>query len=405
MERFDVVIIGASIGGCTAATLLARNGLQVALVDRRPDVNAFKRVCGHFVQSSAVPVLERLGVLDEIVAAGAVRGHARVWSRYGWIGDARSGDTPMSLSLRRELLDPLLRRHAIATPGVEPLLGWTLTALRPGQITLQAPGGAERELTTRLIVGADGRGSRTAALAGLRTRASENARCAYWGYFRGAQLGTDASVHLWMLEPDVAIATPTDDDLLLCAAFRTCDHADELRADPEAAVRAFFAELPDGPELDGAARVGPMVGKLDLTSERRPVAGDGVALVGDAALAADPVGAVGCGWALQSAEWLADAVAAEPAISRALRHYARRHRRALNGHAVAVDRSSRSLMMAPPQRLLLRAAVHDPPTAARLEAFAARREGPSTLLKALPRAALIRASPAARRSPTPSPAR
>jgi flavin-dependent dehydrogenase len=33
-----------------------------------------------------------------------------------------------------------------------------------------------------------------------------------------------------------------------------------------------------------------------------------LALVGDAALAADPLPGVGCGWAYQSAEWLAEAV-------------------------------------------------------------------------------------------------
>ena len=34
----------------------------------------------------------------------------------------------------------------------------------------------------------------------------------------------------------------------------------------------------------------------------------GLALVGDAALAIDPLWGVGCGWALQSAQWLAQSV-------------------------------------------------------------------------------------------------
>ena len=38
---------------------------------------------------------------------------------------------------------------------------------------------------------------------------------------------------------------------------------------------------------------------------RNPVA-PGLALVGDAALATDPLFGVGCGWAFQTAEWLAD---------------------------------------------------------------------------------------------------
>ena len=66
--------------------------------------------------------------------------------------------------------------------------------------------------------------------------------------------------------------------------------------------------LPDAPPIAESRLAGPLVGKLDLTNEwRRPV-GPALALAGDAAIAADPVGAIGCGWALQSAEWLADAV-------------------------------------------------------------------------------------------------
>ena len=88
MPDFDAVVVGASLAGCATAIHLGRAGHRVALVDKRPDPAAYKRVCGHFVQSSAVPALERLGVLEELEAAGAVRGHARVWSPYGWFGGA-----------------------------------------------------------------------------------------------------------------------------------------------------------------------------------------------------------------------------------------------------------------------------------------------------------------------------
>ena len=44
-----------------------------------------------------------------------------------------------------------------------------------------------------------------------------------------------------------------------------------------------------------------MLGKLDLPNVIRPAARPGVAFVGDAALASDPLWGVGCGWAFQSA--------------------------------------------------------------------------------------------------------
>src|SRR5438876_8120546 len=79
----DVVIVGASLAGCSTAIFLAREGARVALVERRPDPDAFKRVCGHFIQSSAVPTLERLGLLEIMEQAGAARSGLRMWTRWG----------------------------------------------------------------------------------------------------------------------------------------------------------------------------------------------------------------------------------------------------------------------------------------------------------------------------------
>jgi len=54
-----------------------------------------------------------------------------------------------------------------------------------------------------------------------------------------------------------------------------------------------------------------------MTNVAHTPSAPGMALVGDAALAIDPLWGVGCGWALQSAEWLADSVA--PALVQARR--------------------------------------------------------------------------------------
>lgn len=46
---FDVAVVGASIGGCAAATLLARRGLRVALIERHHDPNCYKQNCTHYI--------------------------------------------------------------------------------------------------------------------------------------------------------------------------------------------------------------------------------------------------------------------------------------------------------------------------------------------------------------------
>src|SRR6266568_676110 len=86
VSKHDVVIVGASVAGCTAATLYARQGLKVALVDRETSPDYYKKICNHFIQPFAVDAFKRLGIVDTLESAGAVRnGDIRVYTRWGCI--------------------------------------------------------------------------------------------------------------------------------------------------------------------------------------------------------------------------------------------------------------------------------------------------------------------------------
>ena len=125
---FDVVVVGASISGCTAARLFALNGARVALVERRPDPDAYKVACTHAILSSAVPTMERIGLTALLDARGAVRTHPEVWTRHsGLIGFPT--DAPHGYGVTRATLDPMVRALAADTPGVELLQGVTTTGL------------------------------------------------------------------------------------------------------------------------------------------------------------------------------------------------------------------------------------------------------------------------------------
>jgi 2-polyprenyl-6-methoxyphenol hydroxylase-like FAD-dependent oxidoreductase len=82
--EFDVAIVGASAAGCTAAILYGRAGASVALVERQPSIDAYKTVCTHYLQRSAVPTLERLGLVRRIEQAGGQPNHTDIWTRWGW---------------------------------------------------------------------------------------------------------------------------------------------------------------------------------------------------------------------------------------------------------------------------------------------------------------------------------
>jgi 2-polyprenyl-6-methoxyphenol hydroxylase-like FAD-dependent oxidoreductase len=178
---YDVVIVGASLSGSAAAILLAGAGARVALVDKRHDPKAFKRVCGHFFQGSAIATIERLGLMEAMMSAGAVRSSFRVWTSHGWIESGSRVKAPRGINLRRELLDPLIRGRAAETPGVELILGYAARELLREQdrvcgVVLDDPSGSSMRLRARLVVGADGRTSSVAGMAGVHSRMSPHGR-------------------------------------------------------------------------------------------------------------------------------------------------------------------------------------------------------------------------------------
>ncbi|HMC49699.1 MAG TPA: FAD-dependent oxidoreductase [Solirubrobacterales bacterium] len=75
---YDVVVVGGSLAGCAAARLLALRGARVAVVEKRPELNAYKVVCTHNIQAGAMPAIERLGIGPAIRKAGAVRAQSDI---------------------------------------------------------------------------------------------------------------------------------------------------------------------------------------------------------------------------------------------------------------------------------------------------------------------------------------
>lgn len=389
---FDVAVVGASIAGCTAATLFARRGARVALLERQPAITAYKRICTHIIHPSALPTLRRSGLVEPIEAAGAVQSSFDVWRRWGWIRPREEAPTERhvyAFNMRRQLLDPMLRRIAAETPGVELLMGHAVSGLveaddRVSGIEAVDKDGGRRRLSARLVVGADGRSSPVAKLAAIKERSSRNNRFAYFAYYRDLPLVTGNGTQLWFLDPDVAGALPQDSGLTLLVYFGHRDRLPEWKRDLEGSFTRAFAGLPLAPPLADAERVSPLLGKLEAPNVLRSGARRGLALVGDAALASDPTAGVGCSWALQSAEWLveetAPAVLGEEPLERALRRYRRRHRAQLIGHHRLISIDSKAGPPSPIERLFFSAAVSDPVTARHLHDFATRKIRPRQFL-------------------------
>lgn len=396
---YDAVVVGGSLAGCSAATLLGRAGARVAVVEKSPDPKAFKRMCSHFIQASAVPTLERLDWLEPMLEAGAIRTRVQAWTRWGWIKPPAPGS--VCVNLRRELLDPLIRERTAAEPGVDLLLGRTATrVLREDGtvrgIAVRDRDGGETELRATLTIGADGRDSQVAELAGLPDRKKPHGRFAYGGYFAGALPATAPDASFWMLDPQWAAAFPTDGDLTFYAVMGTMDRLPEFKADPGEALVRFISDLPEAPPIKQGRLVSPVLGKVDMTNRQRGPVAPGLALVGDAALAVDPLFGIGCGWALQSGEWLADSVApalaGDESLEQGLERYKRRHARGLGGHAFLINDYATGRPMSPVERLVFSAAARDDRCAGIFEEFGTREIRPQQAFpRMLPRALAVNA--------------
>ncbi|HEX5926326.1 MAG TPA: NAD(P)/FAD-dependent oxidoreductase, partial [Baekduia sp.] len=190
-EQTDVVIAGGSVAGCALAALLGRQGINVTVLEKSPKPEHYKVVCSHFIQAGATPVLQRLGIDATMERAGALRNGLDVWTAAGWYSMPDDG---YGYNLRREKLDPMLRELAARTPNVEVRQGVTVDAItrdnagRPSGLRGHTPAGEEVAVDAKVVVGADGRGSSIARLAGIPGRVLPHGRFGYMAYYEDLDL-------------------------------------------------------------------------------------------------------------------------------------------------------------------------------------------------------------------------
>ncbi len=114
MHEYDVVIVGARCAGSPLATMLARAGVDVCLVDQARFPS--DTLSTHLVQSHGVDILDRLGVRDTLLGLGAaeIDRFTLVNDDVRIRGEAIPGDT-RALCVRRVTLDEVLV-NAAQTP-------------------------------------------------------------------------------------------------------------------------------------------------------------------------------------------------------------------------------------------------------------------------------------------------
>jgi flavin-dependent dehydrogenase len=199
---FDVIVCGAGPAGALAATVLARGGARVLMLDRarfpRP------KLCGDTINPGARAVLQRLGLaaaietraleVDGMIVSG--EGGVRVSAGYG--ADARG------LAIERTYLDAALANAAVAAgarfeDGV--LVRGPLVDERDGVrvrgVILAGRDGKDLRVPAPIVIAADGRRSRLAVPLRLIRQPAHPRRWAIGAYFEGIDgLTTFGEMHV-----------------------------------------------------------------------------------------------------------------------------------------------------------------------------------------------------------------
>ncbi len=314
LGRFDVGVVGASVAGSIAALYFRRLGARVLVVERRSAIQDYKALCTHFVQPSAIPVLRELKLLEPLVQAGAVRTRAAFWSGSEWIDppgdDAVGDDDAHAYNIERRILDPMLRA-AVIDSGAELMLGTQASDVRfdadDYALSVTVADHEVKTVHARLLVAADGRRSRLAALVANPEERYANDRAASFAYFDGvAAPAKDRSLFL-RRDAEMGFVYPLGQKRALLSAYfpkagvQSAGHGARSR---EHLVN-FIASFPDVPNLQHAQISSPLFGYADYPNILRKPTHAGIAFVGDAALSLDPMSGVGCGFAMTSAQLLA----------------------------------------------------------------------------------------------------
>jgi flavin-dependent dehydrogenase len=315
-SHHDVVIVGARCAGAAAARLLAKAGHDVVMVDRSHPARDTSST--HSLARGGVVQLQRWGLLDEVLASGAPELRSVDFHHDGetirhTIRDRAGVD--FVVAPRRYVLDALLADAAVAA-GARLITDTTVTGvLRDGDgrvigVTARDADGTPREMTARLVVGADGVRSSLARYVGAEVveRHDPTGACFY------TYVGDVAwdSIQLHVGDNAFAGVFPTHHGEACVWLIRpVADLAPVIGAGADRAAAWMDALRRTVPALADTVEQGtinaPLRGYAALPNHLRRPWGPGWALVGDAGYHRDPITGHGMTDAFRDAELLADA--------------------------------------------------------------------------------------------------
>ena len=324
--RPDVVVIGGGPSGATVATLVAKAGFRVQLLEREH----FPR---YHIGESLIPetfwVLDRLGMLPKLQGSRFVEKHSVQFvteqgklSEPFYFGDYKPHESSQTWQVTRAEFDKMMldnaREHGVDVREGMRVLDVLFENGRAVGVRAIDEAGVTQEIRCTVVVDAAGQSCLIQDRLGLREWDPVLKKAAIWTYWKGAKrdAGRDEGATL-VMQTKGKIGwfwfIPLQDDIVSVGVVAPFDYLFKGR-DSKELETIYFEEVDRCLGLQSriahAGRVAPFSAAKEYSYRSRQVAGDGWVLVGDAFGFLDPLYSSGILLALISGAQAADAIAA-----------------------------------------------------------------------------------------------
>jgi len=316
-NEFDVIVVGGGPAGSTAASFLAKNKVNVLLLDKA--VFPRDKTCGDGISGKSLKVLRELGLTEKIEALS----HGKIFgvtfsSPKGTVIDipfpkkAVKGNyatkSGTGYAIKRINYDNFLFQNAKAF-GAKTIEGFTVSGLiKDGEKVLGVKGtdskGNEKSFKSKIVVGADGATSVVSKSLGLNKIDFNHHITALRAYYSGVKdlKGTIEIHFIDSMLPGYFWIFPVEDGIANVGAGIITKDLKKKRINLQ---KEMFEAIENSPlfkeRFKDAKMVSPVKGwTLPLGSKKKRISGNNFLLAGDAASLIDPFSGEGIGNAMTS---------------------------------------------------------------------------------------------------------